>query len=97
MVNKISHFSDIAIEISENQYAQTLLMSQLRSSFLLDSLQNQYKSQILFHEIRSPRDLYIVTLALLVTWHTMTINSVMSQGKKSWKGVPAPHSVTHQE
>jgi hypothetical protein len=25
MVNKITHFSDIAMEISENQYAQTLL------------------------------------------------------------------------
>ena len=38
MVNKITHFSDIATEISENQYAQTLLMSQLRSNFLVDSL-----------------------------------------------------------
>ena len=39
MVNKITHFSDIAMEISENQYAaQTLLMSQLRSNFLIDSL-----------------------------------------------------------
>ena len=35
---KITHFSDIAMEISENQYAQTLLMSQLRSNFLVDSL-----------------------------------------------------------
>ena len=38
MVNKITHFSDIAMNISENQYVQTLLMSQLRSNFLVDSL-----------------------------------------------------------
>jgi hypothetical protein len=38
MVNKITHFSDIAMKISENQYAQTLLMSQLKSNFLVDSL-----------------------------------------------------------
>ena len=38
MVNKITNFSDIAMEISENQYAQTLFMSQLRSNFLVDSL-----------------------------------------------------------
>ena len=38
MVNKITHFSDIVMEISENQYAQTLLMNQLRSNFLVDSL-----------------------------------------------------------
>ena len=38
MVNKITHFSDIAMEISENQYAQTLLLSQLSSNFLVDSL-----------------------------------------------------------
>jgi hypothetical protein len=38
MVKKITHFSDIAMEINENQYAQTLLMSQLRSNFLVDSL-----------------------------------------------------------
>jgi hypothetical protein len=38
MVNKITRFSNIAMEISENQYAQTLLMSQLRSNFLVDSL-----------------------------------------------------------
>ena len=38
MVNKITHFSDIAIEINENQYAQTLLMSQLKSNFLVDSV-----------------------------------------------------------
>ena len=42
--NKVVHgkqdnrFSDIAMEISKNQYAQTLLMSQLRSNFLVDSL-----------------------------------------------------------
>ena len=35
--NKIP-FSDIAMEISENQYAQTLFMSQFRSNFLVDSL-----------------------------------------------------------
>ena len=38
MVTKITHFWDIAMEISDNQYAQTLLMSQLRSNFLVDSL-----------------------------------------------------------
>ena len=38
MVNKITNFSDIAMEISENQDAQTLFMSQLRSNFLVDSL-----------------------------------------------------------
>ena len=38
MVNQITHFSDIAMENSENQYAQTLLVSQLRSNFLVDSL-----------------------------------------------------------
>ena len=38
MVNKITHFSDIAMEITENQYAQTLHMSQLRLNFLADSL-----------------------------------------------------------
>jgi hypothetical protein len=38
MVNKITHFSDIAMEISENPYAQTLLMSQLRSNSLVDSM-----------------------------------------------------------
>ena len=37
-VNKITHFSDQAMKISENQYAQTLLMSQFRSNFLVDSL-----------------------------------------------------------
>ena len=42
MVNKITHFSDIAMEISENQYAQTLLMSQLRSNFTVDSLPVSY-------------------------------------------------------
>ena len=35
MVNKIINFSDIAMEISENQYAQTLLMSQLRSNLFV--------------------------------------------------------------
>ena len=38
MVNKITNFSVIAMEISENQYAQTLLMSQLRTNILVDSL-----------------------------------------------------------
>ena len=38
MVHKITHFSDIAMKISENQYAPTLIMSQLKSNFLVDSL-----------------------------------------------------------
>ena len=35
VVNKITRFSDIAMEITENQYTQTLLMSQ---GMLEDSL-----------------------------------------------------------
>ena len=38
IVNKITDFSDIAMEISEKRYAKTLLMSQVRSNFLVDSL-----------------------------------------------------------
>ena len=59
MVNKITHFSDIAMEISENQYAQTLLMSQLRSNFLVDSLVVPYnKISSCFAEV----SIYISTI-----------------------------------
>ena len=57
MINKITRFSDIAMEISENQYAQTILMSQLGSNFLVDSL--DLPVYILVHNLPNFRILYV--------------------------------------
>ena len=38
MVNILTHFTKQETKISENKYAQTLLMIQLKSNFLVDSL-----------------------------------------------------------